>query len=406
MSNVGFKIGVNASFLRKPDSGIGQVTFYFIKKLGELQKRNSRFKIILYLEEDFDAAYFQTNFNLPVNFEKKVLVNRFYKRDDLVRKIIWEKCLLPRAVKKDGCDLLFSLYQSTTVTTTPHIMLVHDTVWKIFPEYLNNWRKRVYYWLVDQAIKKTDKILTVSENSKRDAIKYFKLVPEKIQTAWIDCDEIYKKKVKKERLNKVLRKYGLNEKEKYIFYVGGFDARKNLTGLFEAYGKLFRIMLKEEIPNLVLAGKFNAHLTPLVTDLPRKIKETAKEYIFSKDKIKQIGFVEQADLPALYSGAELFCYPSLYEGFGMPPLEAQNIGCPLIVLRNSSLRELFDNKGAIMIDENNPEKIAQAMKKILVNQEVKNELVQAGRENAGKFSWESFVGHFWQMAEELVFSKK
>ena len=400
MSNIERKIAINASFLRKPDSGIGQVTLNFIKKLSELKGDNGELKFILYLEED-------SNLSLPGNFEKRILTCRFYQRDDLVRKIIWEKWLLPRAIKKDGCQMLFSLYQSSTVFKSgKHLMLVHDAVWKIFPEYLNNCRKKIYYYLVDRAIKKADKILTVSENSRCDLVKYLKVEKNKLDVAWIDCDPIYKKKVLPEELKRVLQKYNLERNSKYIFYVGGFDARKNLSGLIDSYGELSKLMTEDDLPELVLAGQFNAHLVPLVTDLPRKISETAKKYGFSMDKIRQIGFVEQVDLPAFYSGAELFCYPSIYEGFGVPPLEAQNAGCPLIILRNSSLQELFDNKGAAVINENNPEKIAQAMKEILTDREVREKLAQAGKENAKRFSWEKFTAHFLKIATTLIFNKK
>ncbi len=376
------KIAINASFIRKPDSGTGQISFNFIKKLAK--KNLSGFKFILYLEED-------TDLDLPANFEQRVLTNRFYKRDDLLRKIWWEKFLLPRAVRKDGCQALLSLYQSVTVLNkVPHLMLVHDTVWKIFPQYLNNWRKKAYYFLVDGAISRASHILTISENSKADIVKYFQVEKEKIKIVKEDCDEIYKKFVPKGSVFNVLNNYGIDQRQDFIFYVGGFDVRKNVPLLIDAYGKLFNLLPAEKVPDLVLAGKFNANLIPLVDNIPERIERAIKKYNFSIDKIKLIGFVEQLHLPAIFSSARLFCYPSLYEGFGLPPLEAQNSACPVITADNSSLGEYFASS-AELFEDNNADDLALKMKKVLQDEALAEKIKQRGLENAKKFSWDSFT---------------
>jgi glycosyltransferase involved in cell wall biosynthesis len=373
------KVGINASFLRKPDSGIGQVTFNFLKKLKEFPISNFQFptKFILYLEEEVDL-------DLPDNFEKRILESKFYRRDDLARKIIWEKYLLPKQIEKDGCDVLLSPYQSTTISKTRHLMFVHDTVWKIFPQYLNNWRKKIYYRMVDQAISKVDKIMTISENSKQDIAKYFNINKNKIKVSSIDCDEIFKKKNQTSR-----SKF----KDPYIFYVGGFDVRKNVDGLLESYGLLWKKwpLDKKKFPDLILAGEFCSQLVPLVTDVPNKIEQVSIKYKLDKKKIKNIGFVGQEDLPGLYEKAALLCYPSLYEGFGLPPLEAQNCGCPVIALNNSSLPEVLKGQSAFLVDSAKPETIAQAIQKVLTNEELRASLIQKGHENANRFSWQKFT---------------
>ncbi|KKU54973.1 MAG: hypothetical protein UX75_C0015G0034, partial [Candidatus Moranbacteria bacterium GW2011_GWE2_47_10] len=157
------KIGINASFLRKQNTGIGQVTTNFIKKLAEFQISNFKFQnqdveFILYLEEDVDLE-------LPDNFKQNVFLPK-YKRDDLIRKVWWEKCLLPKKIKEDKCDVFLSLYQSPTVLSEKvvrkHLMLVHDIIPKFFPNYLDNLRKKIYWKLTERAIRKADKIISVS----------------------------------------------------------------------------------------------------------------------------------------------------------------------------------------------------------------------------------------------------
>jgi len=486
-------IGINASFLRKLDTGIGQVTFNFVRNLMELNVEDVSF--VLYVEED-------SGLELPKNFEERVFLPRFYKRDDLMRKIIWEKKLLPKEVKRDGCDVFLSLYQSATVFkknnkrtdsrfrgndsnkfSMNHTMLVHDAVWKIFPEYLNNWRKKRYYKMVDEGIMNADKILTVSENSKRDIVEYLGVPKDKIDVYYVDCDEVFKvgnsesQGSRQEPLNPQsgdeplnsqlgddIRERGDKENDNrrkdsnYIFYVGGFDVRKNVDRLLEAYGMLWRkwdesgddlkcedvcndknatngsvckiapveknttnelvcktapaekkyLKLKNPLspllkkadtkedgksnfPDLVLAGKFHSNLVPLVTDLPIKIKKISKKYGLPKERIKQIGFVEQKDLPGWYKNAELFCYPTLYEGFGLPVLEAQNCGCPVVTSNASSISEIASIDNAILVNPENIEEIAGAMYNCLTSDNLRNKLISEGRKNVARFSWDKFA---------------
>lgn len=405
------KIGINASFARKPDSGTGQVTLNFLRKLSEFRVQSSGFKVekhkyFLYLEEDLPA-----NLKMPENFQKRIFLP-LYKRDDLIRKIWWEKCLLPKKVKKDRCEVLLSLYQSATITKNiRHIMFVHDAVWKIFPRYLNNIRKRIYYKFVDKAIKKAGLIVTNSLNSKRDIMRFFRVPDKNIETVYLDCDPVFKKKYPQEEIEKIFKKYNLQKSPNeansthhalstgnYIFYVGGFDIRKNIRNLIEAYALLWKKYHNEiSIPNLVLAGQFLPHLIPLVTDIPRAIKHVSEKYGCPEKKIKLIGFVDQVDLPMLYQGADFFCYPSLYEGFGLPVLEALNSGCPVIASNASSIPEIVNKREALLVDSRQPEDIAITMHTILTDDALRLKKVDNARKKANKFSWEKFTNSIMEL---------
>ncbi len=387
-------IGINASFLRKPDSGMGQVSFNFLKKLFQMKKDGNISKdlsFILYLEKD-------VGLELPDGFEKRIFLPKIYKRDDLVRKIIWEKWLLSKKIKEDGCAVFFSLYQSATILDIPHLLLVHDTIWKIFPEYLNNNRKKIYYHLVNQAIRKADKIITISQNSKKDMEKHFGVLSEKVKVANIDCDDIFKEKIADENnLTSV--------SENYIFYFGGFDVRKNVDNLLESYGILWKNWRgdRKNFPDLVLGGKFHPHLVPLITNIPQKKEEICQKYKLASEKIKLLDFfIQQKDLPKFYRDARVFCFPSLYEGFGLPPLEAQNCGCPVTAMRNSSLSEVLSEGSAILVDENSPQKIALALERVLLDEFLRSNLVEKGYQNAKRFDWENFVREALKEIEFLL----
>lgn len=388
-------VGINGSFLRKKDSGIGQVTFNFLKNLAKISKKISDIRFIIYLEEDAEL-------DLPRGFQKKIILPS-YKRDDLLRKILWEKFVLPEEVRKDECDVFFSLYQSASIISgLPHLMLVHDAVWKVFPQYLNNFRKKIYYYFVEKAILKADRILTVSEYSKKDIVKIFGIDENKIGVSLIDCDSIFKNKPEESDAKKAMKKYGIFGD--YIFYIGGFDVRKNVAGIIKAYGKFWKkYHRKIKTPDLVLSGVFHPHLVPLMDDVSKEIKEISEEFKIPLKKIKMIGFVEQEDVPRLYRNAKMLCYPSFYEGFGIPVLEAMSIGCPVITSSNSSIPEVANSQDAFIVDPENIEEISEAIFEVLSNEELVSEKVNQAKIDSQKFSWEKFTEKF---LEEISNIKK
>jgi len=382
------KIGINASFIRKPNTGIGQVTSHFIKQLTRSAEFSDH-EIILYLEDDVKLY-------LPKNFRKKFFLPA-WKRDDLIRKIWWEKYSLPKKVREDGCDVLISLYQCPTVFDGKHIMVVHDIIPKLFPEYLNNGRKKYYWNLTEKAIKKAGKIVTISKRTEKDLIQHLGLNAEKITVNYIDVDEIYKQSVSHEKSQKVMKKYGL--KQGYIYNGGGLEVRKNTEGVLRAY-KMLRDKNKQEhfvqeIPPLVISGKLMPELAPLVADAEKLVKE-----LNLKSHVKLLDFVPQEDLPALYQNATMFVYPSFYEGFGMPVLEAMSQGTPVITSKTSSMPEVGGDS-ALYCDPNDLKDLMMVMKNILVSQNLHETLAKRGKERSRSFSWKKFTEKVLHIAENL-----
>jgi len=376
------KIGINASFVRKSGSGIGQVTLNALKALGifdfKIFDKNSSEKdidYILYLEKESEI-------NLPEKFKQHIFLP-FYKRDDLMRKIIWEKYLLPKKVSEDGCAEFISFYQCPTILNKniKHTMIVHDIIPELFPEYLNNWRKKIYWNLTKKAILKADKIIAVSNHTKEDLIKYWGISEDKIKVRYIDVDDIYKKGVSEIDSAATLKKYDLTAG--YIYSGGGLEKRKNIDALIHAY----KLMLDEnrDIPDLVISGKLMPELAPLIIDSEQIVKELKIE-----NKVKLLGFVSQHDLPAIYKNAVMFVYPSLYEGFGLPPLEAMNVGTPVLSSDRASLREVMGGAG-LFFNPENTEEIINGINKLLTDENLRQELSRKGIEQAKKFSWESFI---------------
>ncbi|HBB37141.1 MAG: glycosyl transferase group 1 [Candidatus Moranbacteria bacterium GW2011_GWC1_45_18] len=373
--NYGMKIGINASFLRKIDTGIGQVTDGFIQEL--LKSRSKKNEYFLYLEKDIDLK-------LPKNFHKRVFLPMLWRRDDLFRKIWWEKFLLPRKAKKDGCDVFISLYQCPTnfSKNIRHKMLVHDLILKVFPEYLNNWRKKLYFYLSNQSIRHADEVLTVSEWSKKDIHKYLEVPEKKIKVAHPSVNEEFFQTGNHDEDNKILEKYGIFGR--YIFYVGGFDFRKNVSGLLKAYKRLTERYEINDV-KMVLGGEDKSKYSPLFTNVKKEIEDLGLE----NDAVLT-GFCEQKDLPALYRQSELFVLPSLYEGFGLMALEAMASGTPAAVSKTSSLPEVGGD-AVLYFNPYDEEEMARVMGKILQNPKLKHHLSEKGKKRSKKFSWKKFM---------------
>lgn len=385
------RIGINASFLRKPATGIGQVTINFLHTLGELCKKDPRLKdaeVFVYVEDNFDLE-------LPLHFHKRVFLP-LWRRDDLIRKLWWEKYLLPKKAHGDGCDLLISLYQSPTTVKyvgMKHTMVVHDMIPSLFPEYLNTMRKRLYQNDTEKGICGATHLVSVSDHTRTDLIERFNVKESRVTRAYIDIDPLFKKEVSVDDIQRVMAKYNLDEG--YIYSGGGLEIRKNTDGLLRAYKKLLALYKSTNfkdrsgtritLPPLVISGKLMPKLAPLIIDIQKLAKE-----LHLVDHVRIVGFVPQEDLPALYKAASFFCFPSHYEGFGMPVLEAMNVGVPVLTSDNSSLREVGGN-AVMYCDDNDIDDISAKIETLLEDHELRDQMREKGKHQAEKFSWKNFV---------------
>ena len=219
---------------------------------------------------------------------------------------------------------------------------------------------------------KSDKLITISEFTKNDLIKKYAVDPNKIIVAHcaVDAD-----KFKKIKLTSATRKkYRLPNT--YLLYLGTIEPRKNIANLVRAYSKLPK-NIKDQYP-LVLAGGggWNDDEIKQAIDLARQNSE-----------IIQTGYIEEKDIPALYSGAELFLYPSHFEGFGMQILEAMACDTPVLTANNSSLPEV-GGESAYYVDDKSIESIKYGIEKLLNEPKLRQDMIRKGRKQIKKFSWQ------------------
>jgi glycosyltransferase involved in cell wall biosynthesis len=281
-----------------------------------------------------------------------------------------------------GADIFFAPHflLAPVSAACQKIVTFHDLSFEYFPEFFP-WRKRLWHHFLAPsrtARDGADKIITVSRSTKNDLVDLYSVLPAKIKTIYSGVGEEYIKMSNDfpagGPMSNVKEKYKLPEK--FILYFGTLEPRKNVVGLIRAY-EIWRQQYKGE-HKLVIAGSRGW----LFEDILTVVRESplAKDIIFT-------GFIEPTDKVYLYNLASLFVFPSFFEGFGFPPLEAMACGVPTITSNTSCFPEIVGD-AVLMVDPYNYDEIAWAMSEVLNDENLKNDLIAAGLEQVKKFSWD------------------
>lgn len=370
-----FTLGINGLFLRKPGTGIGQVTKHFLETLSK--QEGDSFTCKVYVDEPFLNSSFRQGVEVTY-------IRPWWKRDDLVRKLLWEHIQLPKKALADNVTHFLSLYQAPTEfpRTVRHIMIVHDVIPEIFPVYLPRFRNHWVWKLTTRAICKASAIVAVSQSTKRDIQKYFGVPEERIQVGYPSIDATFWQENNALARDRVLEKHDLTSG--YLYHGGGLEIRKNTESILTAYAAWCASENeKESIPPLVISGTIHSASNTLATPVKELI-----EKLNLQERVVLLGFVPEEDLPALYQEASLFLFPSLYEGFGMPVVEALSQGTAVLALKNSSLPEI-GGEVVFWADEITKETLEKSYKRALQSTQEEQEIRKTQARNFR--SWESFV---------------
>jgi glycosyltransferase involved in cell wall biosynthesis len=213
-----------------------------------------------------------------------------------------------------------------------------------------------------------------------DIHKYLGIDLERVKVVFNGVDAVFNTNNNEIIINKIREKYTLPDE--YIFYIGGFDFRKNIKVLLEAYAEARKKGIREM---LVLGGKFSPSMKQLKLGLVDNISQIAID-LNIQDDIRILGPISQEDLPYLYKMARLFVYPSLYEGFGLPPLEAMACGTPVLASNRSSIPEIID-RDDLLFDPDDSKKLCEKMQWLLADVELRHSISEWGLKKASSFSW-------------------
>ncbi len=368
------RIGVNALFLRKSDTGIGRVTRSLLEEIAKIDKENT---YLLYLDKRPDLK-------LPANFRCKVISSHFYKREDLVKQTFWERITIAREAEKDKLDVFFSPYNSATrFKTIPNVVLLHDVIWKVLAStYLYNFRRRIYANQTYDAVRMAKKVLTVSEFSRQEIKKYLDIPLDQIKVIGGGVSSIFRPLERNDqKMRRTLEKFGINSP--YIFYVGGFEIRKNVPLLLKSFAKLiqyYKNNLKNKI--LVLGGEPPEVNSPLLDDVRNIVSSLG-----IASRVRFTGRLSDEELIQFYNGADFFVFPSLYEGFGLTVLEAMACGVPVLASSIGPIKEVAGSAISYFHPEREDELI-QSMNRMLIDEVRKEELRVRAINRSKDFNWE------------------
>ncbi len=304
-------------------------------------------------------------------------VRRAYDHDARFLSFL-DQALLPLDLLRARTRLhhAFSIHYLCARLPCASVVTIHDMIPFVFPrQYM---RSGIKHRLLFRFARRADHVLVPSEHTRRDVHRYLGIPLERITVTPEAADERFRPCGDPGRLEEVRRKYRIPGP--YLLYVGGFtqvDPRKNVDRLIEVYGELRREGPAEL--HLVLAGKKGAYSRRLLQEMGR---EEPPEGVHFTD------YVDPEDLPALYAGAACFVFPSSYEGFGLPLLEALACGTPSIAYRHASIPEVAGDAALLLDEEAGPSALLEAIRGLLTNREMAGRLREAGPRQARRFSWE------------------
>lgn len=276
---------------------------------------------------------------------------------------------------KPKVDVLFSpSHYTPLLTLAPSYIFLMDMSYERFgTEYFTSYDINQLRRWTPLSVKKAKKILTISEFSKSEISKIYKVNPDKIEVVYPSFDkEVFHAKIPKTKLDQIRKKYKI--KGKYLFYWGTLQPRKNISRLIEAFSNL-----KNKTYKLVVCGK-KGWLFDQIFDLTKRLKV--------EDRVQFIGFAPDEDLPALIKSSQGFVLASLYEGFGMPVIEAQAVGVPVVVSSTSSLPEVAGQSAIFIEDPESVPSIQKALEKLIsLTKQEKEKIIRDGKENVKRFDW-------------------
>jgi glycosyltransferase involved in cell wall biosynthesis len=362
------RIGIDYTAALRQGGGIGRYTRNLVQALAA---QDGRYEYVLLAAGGWGAAGTKP---WPSNFRL-----RSFPLSDRWLSVIWQRLRLPLPVQlvSGHLDLFHSPdFVLPPVGRTPTVLTVHDLSFLRLPQFFVPAFRTYLEAAVSRAVRRADHILADSESTRRDLAELLAVPASKVSVLYPGVEDRFGPVEDQEVLSRVRARYDLPAR--FVLGVGTLQPRKNFEGLVEAFGRL--LAAGHDLPDmgLVIAGGkgwLGADLLAL-----------AARHGF-QERVVLPGFVDDEDLPALYTLAAALAFPSWYEGFGLPLLEAMACGTPVVSADNSSLPEVVGDAG-LLVDAGSPEELANAMAVLLLHDGQRRQLVEAGQRQARRFTWE------------------
>ncbi len=367
------RIGIDYTAAVRQGAGIGRYTRNLVRALAHLDTCN-QYRLVV-AGAGCDREDMGT---WPENYRLRVI-----PATDRWLHIMWQRLQIPIPVQAitGRLDLFHSPdFVLPPTGKTPALLTVHDLSYLRVPQYFVAGFSRYLHGAVSRAVRRAERILADSESTRRDLLELLHVEPERVSVLLPGVERRFQPIEDVDALSRVRRRYQLPKR--FILGLGTLQPRKNFAGLIEAFARLIgdgREFWPADSLHLVIAGGkgwMYEEIIQLVEDLDLGAR------------VRFPGFVDDEDLPALYSLADVFAFPSWYEGFGLPVLEAMACGTPVVAADNSSLPEVVGEAG-ILVPADDSSSLAEAVARLLTDKPLRAKLVAAGRAQAQRFTWES-----------------
>ena len=384
------RIGINGYYLTTPSSGIGQYSSNLLHALGEIDHKNTYYVF----------CPRPITWDLPENFKLKVIYPMPFFKGSFLNRFYWEEYQLAQEIKEFKIDVFHGLYQSLPrgAEKIANVVTIHDAIpWRFIFE-----RKQLSYrWYSDFRKKKVTqrakKIITISETSKLDFASVYKIKPETIEVTYESVNPIFLAKPKPIVITDFKKKYQINKD--FILYVGGLKRHKNLRMLI----KSFTILVNEyNFPgDLYILGSIrktmaiSSYIYYREKDLHRyaELKKIA-------DRVKFVGFVSQEEMALFFHLAKGFVSISLYEGFGLPALEAMTAGCPAVLSHLGAYPEIAQD-AALFVYPYGPHRIAEALNQVMTDTQTRETVIINGIKRAQFFDRKKIAKRMLEIYQEV-----
>ena len=370
-----FKIGIDARMFSDSFTGIGRYNFELTKRFFS----HDDIEWVIFMNEPEYSKY-----NFPSHV-KKVLVNApHYSFAEQVKFL--------GILNKEKCDLVhFTHFNAPLLYRGKFVTTIHDTTISFYPGKKMNswWRKLAYNFVIRHAIGKAKKVITVSDNTKRDVENLFSTSSHKIQTVWNGIGEEFHK-VSSVEQDAVKQKLGV--RAPFLLYTGNWREHKNLPRLLHAFKNILEQSSTLKNLQLVITGKQDPYY-PEVTQTIEQLE--------LQNSVKLVGLVDQEDLIRLYNAASVYVFPSLYEGFGLPPLEAMQCGTPVIASRISAIPEVCGN-AVQYFDPKDIDDMSTQISKVLLDEDLQRDLTGKGEKQIEKFSWDKAANETLKIYQSVL----
>ena len=369
------KISLELQWAVGKKTGVGWYIFNIVKGLVQNNKNDYTAEFINFMNRH--------NVKKQINYDIKMKQNKLipYK----IYNILTQKLKISHNFLMGTKSDIYHFFNFTIPKNIKGkvINTIYDTVFISAPETMGDRKTLKEY---KYGAQKSDLIITISESAKKDIVDHLKVPKEKIKIIYPGIDfEKYSREIEKNKLRKIRKKYKLPKK--YILYLGTIEPRKNIVRIINSFLE-YRNLTKSDIKLVIAGGKGWKY---------EKIMKLVEQ---NKENIVLTGYIEEEDKIALYKMAELFVFPSLYEGFGMPVLEAMAAGVPVVTSNVSSLPEVAGD-ATILVDPLNEDEIFEAYKKILSDKNLRRDMIEKGLEQAKKFQWKNSVEVLEQIYEKM-----